>query len=287
MDNLDFDMHYNQNRSLLGVVIGDDSDVDTELLNFLQKKSALEHALCVFEPLRDWCVESVTLSQELSSPKSIYYMRYGLGRRFQMIFESFRSILAVCPPERDTSLSLDESKPLTRDVNIIYMNLIGALDNFAWCLLFEKGFTEADCHKNNVSLFSPKYRRLPFYRSISDLERYDEWYKELRGRRDPVAHRIPLSIVPAVYTPEEAERFRTLSEQHLQAGAALDFQSAEEKMSEIDRLGKFSGFFVHHPEDPIYPIYPTIPGDLANLVRIGNIVKGALLEGDQGESANE
>lgn len=243
-----------------------------------RKNAEHDHALWVFDPLRDWYINSIELANKLSNERAQYFMMYGAGRRFGMLFYAYQAIVNALPPERETPLSTDESNRLSTDINIIYMNLIGTLDNFAWCLLYENGLTEDQCHKNSVGLFSKKFRKLELFNSIrEEMTQFDIWHTEIRNRRDPVAHRIPLSVSPTLVTQEEAEKHRRLQHEHLQLTAQQKFAAAQNTMKEINSIGKFGSIFVHHPEESPTPIYPTVPTDMANLIKIGNIIEHALL----------
>jgi hypothetical protein len=109
------------------------------------------------------------------------------------------------------------------------------------------------------------------------MTQFDIWHTEIRNRRDPVAHRIPLSVSPTLVTQEEAEKHRRLQHEHLQLTAQQKFAAAQNTMKEINSIGKFGSIFVHHPEESPTPIYPTVPTDMANLIKIGNIIEHALL----------
>ena len=41
-----------------------------------------------------------------------------------------------------------------------------------------------------------------------------DWNSDLKNRRDPVAHRIPLAIPPQVLTPAQSSEYQRLSEEH-------------------------------------------------------------------------
>lgn len=274
---LDFETHHQKYISMYGLNNSDESPGRAEMERLALKNAQHDQALHVFDPLRDWYVNSIQLANKLSTDKARYFMMYGAGRRFGMLFFAYRAIIHSVPPEREEPLSSDESSSLSRDINIIYMNLIGTLDNFAWCLLYENKLTEEDCHKNDVGLFSKKFRKLELFDSVRDVKQFDDWYSDIRDRRDPVAHRIPLSVSPTFVTQEEADRYQRLQQEHLNLVAKLKFEEADNTMKEMNRIGKFGSLFVHHPEEPAIPIYPVVPTDMANLIKIGNIVEKALL----------
>ena len=194
-------------------------------------------------------------------------MLYGAGRRLSMVFYAYREITLTVPPDRVRPLSHDEQINLSRDINIIYMNLRGTLDNFAWCFLYEKESSAiASLSRTHIDLFANKFRELPCFVEIEqEISAHDNWNKELKTRRDPVVHRIPLYIPPSVIDHEDTERYRELV--------------GEYAFEQLSNIGSFYLCFQHHPEDGVVPIYPTLPTDMAHLIRIGNTIERSLVAG--------
>jgi hypothetical protein len=96
------------------------------------------------------------------------------------------------------------------------------------------------------------------------------WHEELRKRRDPAAHLIPLSVPPAVLTPDDAGRHRDIQrriDETIAAGALEESQA---------QLGRLLPMFLHHPREPIIPFYPTISQDLTYLTRVSQLVRDFL-----------
>src|SRR5262249_25094717 len=194
-------------------------------------------------------------------------MKYGAGRRLSMIFYAYREITLTVPPDRERPLSHDEQINLSRDINIIYMNIRGTLDNFAWCFLYEKEANAAiSLPRMYVDLFANKFRELPSFVEIEqEISVHDTWNREVKTRRDPAAHRIPLYIPPSVIGDEDAERYKELI--------------GEYAFEQVRDTGSFYPCFQHHPEDGVIPIYPTLPTDMAHLIRIGNTIECSLVAG--------
>jgi hypothetical protein len=269
MDELDYEKHLNDFKSLLGA----------QSLG-AAKQAQKSHALAVFNPLRDWIGKSISIAQQLTNQNARYYMRFGAGRRLRMIFYAYREIIFTADPERDNPLSHDEQLELSRDVNILYMNVRGVLDNFAWCFLYEKEPGAINSiSRTDVDLFSTKFRKLPCFSKIKqEIYAHDDWNKEVKERRDPVAHRIPLYIPPSILTEEEAETYNELNNEATEEAANFNFDEADSRVNQLYNIGTFFPYFQHHPDQGFIPIYPTIPTDMVHLIRIGDVIGRSLEE---------
>jgi len=109
---------------------------------------------------------------------------------------------------------------------------------------------------------------------------FTDWNKEIASRRDPAAHRIPLTVPPAIIDDESRGEYEKLSAKYNKASAdalrstgvekdALKkFEAAENIFEKLQRVGKFVPVFVHHPNEGLINVYPTVPQDIGQLVRI-------------------
>ena len=155
LDELDYETHRRLQYRLLGIdPEAPNEQRDQEILGFHLKQAQEQHALAVFNPLRDWIVKAITIAEQLSNNNAQYYMRYGIGRRYSMVWYAYRTIMFGASPVREDPLSHADQQELSHAINVIYMNLRGILDNFAWCFLYEKESAEADRISNlDVDLF--------------------------------------------------------------------------------------------------------------------------------------
>src|SRR5271155_498122 len=91
------------------------------------------------DALRDATINANRLSDLVKAQKAAHFMRYGAARRLLMMWHCYRNVVVyTSPPDRVEPLSGEESGDLTRDLNVIYINIRGVLDNFAWSLLHER-----------------------------------------------------------------------------------------------------------------------------------------------------
>ena len=225
--------------------------------------------LAVTDAVRDAFFQSVALSSLLKAPKALYYIRYGVGRRLQMIWNAHRNLVYSASPERKEPLSSGESADITEDINIIYLNIRGTLDNMCWALLHEHAPEKAEkLPPSKVGLFLKGCvkddKRFEDIREV--VSERDSWDRDLKQRRDPAAHGIPLAVPPQLVTPDEAEKYNELMGKHAAAAEALDFDGADAIMKRMDGLGRFVPWFIHDPDQPPMPIHPTVSDDLGHLV---------------------
>jgi hypothetical protein len=280
MDDLDYEKHLENYKRLYGYY-GDNPYIDkSRTLTAAEEEAKYHHALCVFGPLRDWIQKAIQIAEGLNSTNARYYMLHGAGRRFDMTFRAYQKITSIAYGKRSEPLSQDEQNALSQAINITYMNIPGILDNFAWCLIYERQPEMADkIPKNNVGLFSKKFReQLDAFSEIAgEITVHDLWQQEVKERRDPVAHRIPLYVPPSLVTEEEAETYSAVYNRFSANLNSLKLDEADIAFKQLESIGTFSPYFMHHPEERPIPIYPTIPADMSHLLRIGDAVANCLL----------
>lgn len=273
MDQLDFEFHKQKYEPLAGT-----GNVETTA--YFTHQALYNHSLVVHDALRDIQLTAATIAPTLSNEEAKFFILYGPGRRLGMIWVSYRDILEHIATDRTEPLPQDEVATVSRDLNVIYINIPGVLDNYALCLLHQ---VATDKTKKlpavKVGLFSSEFMDDPNLDSLRPLlDEFSKWHKELKTRRDPAVHRIPLYVPPAALSSEEKDRYIELGEQIDEATKIQNFQKYDELNAEQDRLGTFMPYFLHHPDEDIIPIYPTVPQDIANLIKIVNHVHTFLHE---------
>ena len=148
--------------------------------------------------------------------------------------------------------------------------------NFAWAFISEK-HPSRKIKPLHVTLFHPKFREAcPSLASIArDIDQHAAWARDVKNRRDPVAHRIPLYIPPSIDNSEEGKRYNELAQKQIDLASEQRFEEAQDAFDAIDRIGTFVPWFLHTRGNPI-PLYPTVPSDLAHVIHIGNIIERVL-----------
>jgi hypothetical protein len=264
---------------------------------WLHRQAEDLHARIVTDAIREVAVNAVILSQRPLERDAVFHLRFGVAHRTKFIWLALRRLLAIAPAERTHPISLEDVETLASDLNVIYLNVRGTLDNLAWTIRAQNpGRATAELRDQHMDLFGAR-----FLAAVDDeylrgaLEPFRAWYGDLKGRRDPAAHRIPLSIPPAVLDEPAQQEYANLDRQH---GAATTEAVAAIRREDPDRpltlaeatavgalferahaiherrqeVGKFPGLFVHHPDQAAIPIYPTVAEDVGNLVAIARLV---------------
>src|ERR1700759_4988872 len=150
-DNLEYGQHYREYARTFGTA-NQQSEV------YVSKRAQETHILHVHDALRDEFTASVRFAQDLSNVQARHFALYGVGRRYGILWSAFRSILEAVPVNRTTPLTGDEGKAVSRDLNTIYINIVGVIDNYAWVLRHEMGSAAIQAlHANRVGLFAKAF----------------------------------------------------------------------------------------------------------------------------------
>ena len=197
--------------------------------------------------------------------------------------ENYISINKIAYPNRSDPLNPEESVVLNLHLNSLYFHLSGFLDNLAWGVTLEHSvfspFNEDDpTDRRKVGLFKRGF--LGQIQNMKDgilhqaLQSKLDWYHQLADLRDPLAHRIPLYVTPAILTEEEGEEYGQLKIQFHECMVKDDFEGAEKALDQQQALGAYGGLFVNVENGAwqTYPITSQIEKDLENFIEIGNAV---------------
>ena len=163
------------------------------------------------------------------------------------------------------------------------------LDNFAWCCLEllgdEKAKSSVRASPPSVDFFSSKFWTRAGLPEIAELARSSKsWGNDLKSRRDPSAHRIPLSVVPSIIDASNKFEYDLLfagwsnasreAMRMANSGGLADdlFRIANEAYERLQKVGKFHPLFGHDPTGERMKLYPTVPQDIGELVKISRSV---------------
>lgn len=248
------------------------------------RQAEQKHALSVNDALVDVMTSGIQIARSFEGTDAEYQLTHGFGRRLKFIWLSVRSLMSVCPPGRREPMSSEEVEATARELNIIYINVRGCLDNLAWSLPSVVSYT-GDINPMSVDLFSERYiSKIGATRFQPALAEHRGWASELAMRRNPAAHRIPLSVPPAILDKQSSEQFRrayrAFEEAQARALAAVrpgyfperEFAEAQAAFEATEKIGVFLPVFVHHPDDGHTPIYPTVPSDVGRLLTVATAI---------------
>jgi len=222
--------------------------------------------------LRDQSGHLLQVVPILRSAGAVDHITHGVCRRLLLLQRSTALICELTPPEREDPLSDDEGADLNLHLNSIYVHIRGATDNIAWALALEHGVfgevrEDAPSFRQQIGLFGKAFRdRLSAAHPefAEALSRGVTALAELPQLRDPVAHRIPLYVVPAVLTEEESRQHSKLTNEWNRANAERAPDRAEEAMKAMGRLGVFRPMFAHSLREPLsaYSLHGRLGSDL-------------------------
>jgi hypothetical protein len=274
---LDYQQHLEFYRRL-GHLTG-----DAQRDAFWHRKAEETHCLYICNAILDVHIGAVALAQSIVDQEANLQLRFGVSRRTKFIWLSLRRLFQSLSPERTEPLIQDDVEQAAQDLNVIYINIRGTLDNFAWCLRALFGHEETRrLPPAQVHLFNKKFLKDTNFNEVALLvDAFQEWNSELKERRDPAAHRIPLSVPPAILDALAQQQYAEISAEHAQLlnataaavranpeGALAYFEKLDLLHDRLQRLGTFVPLFVHHPDERPMKIYPTVPQDIGELVKV-------------------
>lgn len=258
---LDYEDHLAQVRAF---ILGANEEND----DYFTHQAQEGHAGSVNDAVLSTSTSIVSCASSLTNPDARDYAMYGVLRRLQMIWASLRAVRSIAPPDRSAPLSLEQTGKLSVELNAIYINIVGTADNVAWVLREEIGSEQTKkLRPMQVCLDNDKFLADENLRELADaLAPLQEWLKDTKTRRNPAAHRIPLSA-PPVY-PKSVEEIHARDAAERELHQCVDPERRKELDARINKIGTFVPVFLHKPDEDAYPIYPTVPQDVANLVKV-------------------
>lgn len=250
----------------------DNQNNPSEILNLL-------NILCSLGDLQIKCESTLN---RIKNDRAKYYLRHGLNRRLSIITKNLDFFYSTVPPNRQKPLDDNETCLATMNLNSLYVNICGAIDNMAWTLTHEFNLysditdIENAPQKREINLFHKKFlsKIEKINNLFSDYKKYinakNGWHNELLKSRHPSTHKIPLYVIPSILNKSESEKYDYHQVQHLEETRKLNFKGADEHFNQMNSLGTFIPLFAHDPDVKPSPIYPVIITDCENLTEITN-----------------
>lgn len=275
-EELSFEHHIEFHRGL-GLLTG-----DPKTDAYWHHEAEDTHTLLICDAVRDAIFAVVTLAQSVNSVEAKMQLNFGVARRTKFIWLSLRQLYGLIAPDRTEPLPSDDVEKAAQDLNAIYINIRGTLDNFAWCLvdLFCEERTRL-LPATKIDLFGVDFLRDANLREVAEfVNGFADWNRELKARRNPAAHRIPLSVPPAFLDAAAQNEYARISAEYTEVSNAAAravgegsdssvlFEKATLLNDRLQRVGTFSPVFVHHLDEGATKIYPLVPQDIGQLVKI-------------------
>lgn len=168
------------------------------------------------------------LGQKIGLEEAYHQLVFGAARRSKILWTAFRQLYRLISPDRTSPLPLDDVFEAARALNDIYIHLRGMQDNYAWALLYLfGGDASKQLNQGDVSLFSKKFTNVqPIAEFVDIVKPFSDWNTELKAMRDPVAHRIPLSVPPAILDEADQKKYAEVNELYNAAQSRFAQRSA-------------------------------------------------------------
>ena len=231
----------------------------------------------VCDGLQDLMLKTIVAGQESTNAGVKEHLLHGVGRRLGTIKKSIENIFNNFPPSTTRPLDKDMLHDVQINLHAYVMNLYGIFDNWAWAFIHRHDLLSKVGGKHGVSLFKTSTTNClsPPLREYLSTETMTSWHeKYLKSYRDALAHRIPLYIPPAEFTPEEGDRYNQLENEKIDLIKAMEWQRLDELYEEQANIGRPSFSFLHsYEEEPPKPIlfHPQLLCDGLAIVEFGSL----------------
>lgn len=176
------------------------------------------------------------------------YMLHGAARRVLVLLRSVENIFSLFPPTLERPLNHEELSDVQINLHAFMINLYGVWDNWAWAFVHRHGLLSAISDYRNVGLFNQKTQKfLPsILKEYLVAETMVSWHtKYLKEYRDALAHRIPLYIPPANFTPEEWEQYKRLEDEKWGCIKSMRWKRLDALWAEQENIGRPWFAFLH------------------------------------------
>ena len=122
------------------------------------------------------------LSRIAFTAEASHFLRFGVMRRLRMIDSLFKSFQRIVPPNRTVPLSPDQSDRVCRDLNAIYIDLLGLLDNYAWVAVHQLGSAATKAaNPLSIGLFKRAFAVDPALKPAADaLRPFSDWERDVK-----------------------------------------------------------------------------------------------------------
>lgn len=152
-------------------------------------------------------------SLEKESKLAHDYAFYGVLRRSYNIKRCLANFERISPPERNEDIDDDQRSDLTLFLHAFLLNISGGIDNLAWVWFYVRGIDKIENlrkYRNRIGLFNSDFQKYLDKGILDKCLEFKGWYDLLKKYRDPIAHRIPLYIIPYTVDPKNKEEHNEL-----------------------------------------------------------------------------
>lgn len=205
-------------------------------------------------------LQAVQAGQSLTDARAKEHMLHGAGRRIKLLRRCLQNVFRLFPPSRTIPLESEDLDEVQISLHAFVMNLYGLFENLAWSFVLRHELEEALGDRRRIGMFlksTQQYLPQPLrsYLVSGSLLMWQNDY--LKNYRDSLAHRIPLYIPPATFTPEQAQHYQTLDQSEWESIWGQKWEKLEEIRKEKASLGLACPMFIHSyaDEEKTKPLY--------------------------------
>jgi hypothetical protein len=176
--------------------------------------------------------------KKVKSNYAFRHLRSGICFRGLLLQESIRMLINGINNIDTDTFAIDQ---INVAINSIYINIRGIIDNISWVLKYEYSI---NISVNNVFIGNEKFRKKLEEKGCqtTKINVFDDWLKELKEKRDPITHRLPLYIPDKII--DNSDDAKKAEELRGQVDLLMSNNDREwlSKMSQIKRIGSFKPY---------------------------------------------
>lgn len=219
---------------------------------------------------------AVRVGQALSDVRTKEYMLEGATRRLSLIRRCLKTTFELFPPAATTPIDSEALSEVQINLHAFVINLYGLFENLAWAFVLRHGLESEIGNRKKIGMFlgttqSYMPQELSAYLTSASMKAWHADY--LKNYRDALAHRIPLYIPPATFTPEQGERYAVLGQREIECVRSCQWEELERVRSERSSLGSACPMFLHSFTEegrprPVY-LHPQMLCDVKTVLEFG------------------
>lgn len=217
----------------------------------------------------------IPLTHRLKNPNAIENLCQGVMRRGFVNAHCLRRIYEISPPTRTNPLTHEEREDITVFLLTFLFNVSGIIDNLSWIWFYEKKICEKEDpekFKFKVHLFDKDFKKYLTDEVKKELQIFNKWQNHIKNFRDPIAHRIPLYVIPYFLDEEGARKHKLLVEKF---NNETDIDERKRLLEEMDNCGVYEPAYMHSfsEESPLVAMHPQLLADTNTIIELIKIIQ--------------
>jgi hypothetical protein len=245
----------------------------------VEQIESLSHEFDVVQSeLQELLLSVVMAGEVVLNAQAKEYLLHGVGRRTKVLRRCILNVFELFPLTRREPISSDDLDEVQINLHAFVMNLYGFFENSAWAFVLRHGLRDQIGDRKHIGLFLARTQQylpdpLKTYMTSRTMALWHADY--LKNYRDALAHRIPLYIPPAAFTPETGKRYSELEEAKAPAIRNHDWDVLDRIYAEQASLGTAYPAFLHSLDENAGPkpvlLHPQMLCDAKTVLEFGNL----------------